>query len=487
MRPSLWRLSVRSFGSSVPVRTRFAPSPTGFMHLGGLRTALFNFLIAKKTGGRFLLRIEDTDQSRTVPGAIDSIQEVLQWTGIGSDADEPVIVQSSRLPVYRRNAEELVSQGRAYRCYCSKERLDTLREASRSGYDRACRNKEHGNDGRPHVIRLRVPDDGQRIAFQDQVYGHIVLNASELDDVILMKGDGFPTYHFANVIDDHESRINLVMRGQEWLPSTPLHVLLYDMFRWSRPAFAHLPLLVKGDGTKLSKRHGDAFVQHYRYLGYLPEALVNFVAFLGWSPRAGLKEVMGLEELAEAFALGDINKAESRVDISKLNWLNRRHLGLVEPQRLVKELRQLLESQPDLRSAGFNPRVYSDEYLAQVIGLIKDRIHLLSDIPRLCSYFFKTPMAPGKDQLGDIDHGAFVSISSSLSTALVASSFDSELAKRAIAVVKKEHSELSSATVMMAIRLAVTGTSVGASVIQTMVLLGREECLHRLHNCINTT
>lgn len=462
------------------MRTRFAPSPTGFMHLGGLRTALFNFLIARRTGGSFLLRIEDTDQSRTVPGAAEGLQDVLKWAGIPPDAHELVVVQSSKLKVYQSYAQELISMGRAYRCYCSKGRLESLRAAGHTGYDRACRNRPHTKAEQPHVIRLRVPDEPPRITFHDKIYGHISISTSELDDVILMKADGFPTYHFANVIDDHESSIDLVMRGQEWLPSTPLHALLYDTFNWPRPLFAHLPLLVKADGTKLSKRHGDAFVQYYRRLGYEPEALVNFVAFLGWNPKENAKEVMGMDELISAFSLDGINKSESRVDLNKLNWLNRRHIGLIESNdsmRLVNELRSFLRKDNFSPGTVFDPRVLEDEYLAKVIHLIMDRIHLLSDIPRLCSYFFKTP--PVSESI-DLDKEALSSVTGTLLRTLDGSDFNADFLKRCIDVVKKEHNEIPSTTIMMAIRLAITGTHVGASVIDTMVLLGPTECTHRL-------
>lgn len=456
------------------------------MHLGGLRTALFNYLAAKKSGGQFLLRIEDTDQSRTVPGAVEGIKDVLKWTNILPDPNEPILIQSRRLKIYRDYAEVLISERKAYRCFCSKERLDALKQQGRTGYDGACRNLDEAYkiSDRPHVIRLRSSQSNSATTFHDQVFGHIrIPNLGHESDVILVKSDGYPTYHFANVIDDHESGINLVMRGQEWLPSTPLHVLLYDILGWDRPAFAHLPLLVRQDGSKLSKRQGDAFVEHYRQMGYLPEALCNFVAFLGWSPSGISKEVMGLNELVEAFSIDAVNKAESRVDINKLNWLNRKHLGLVnltQSGRLVSELkRKLINEHQDLLSTAYDSKVCSEEYLQSVIELIKDRIYTLSDIPRLCPYFFTRPAAV-------LNHSSTEHVAAFRAILSSSALFTKESISASLSQLKERFPMVKPSELLASLRMAITGTKVGASLVDTMHLLGETEVMQRLESACNS-
>lgn len=471
-------------GLDGPLRTRFAPSPTGFMHLGGLRTALFNYLLAKKTDGKFLLRIEDTDQARTVPGAQENLVSILKWAGIEPSPSHKVIQQSTRLDFYRRLADELVAEGKAYRCFCTKERLEELRSASHSGYDGKCRNLYDNGRGSPHVVRLRVPRDSKRSTFHDHVFGHISVDPEEIDDVILIKADGFPTYHFASVIDDHESGVNLVMRGREWLPSTPLHTLLYNIFGWPRPAFAHLPLLIKPDGTKLSKRQGDSFVDHYRSAGYLPEALVNFVAFLGWSPSGLHSDVMDIEGLTRIFSLKDINRAESRVDVAKLDWLNRKHLAKCwdsSPKTLTLDLKTILESEyPDLIRDAFNARVISEPYLTLAISLIKDRIHTLKDIPKLCPYLFVTPQYACTESM-PLEPAPTIYITEFCYERLSnLAEFSHDIVASCFVDVKERFAHMPPTKIMMTLRLALTDTKVGASLVDTAVLLGKDECMKRL-------
>jgi glutamyl-tRNA synthetase len=285
----------------VSVRTRFAPSPTGFLHVGGLRTALYNYLFAKKHNGQFILRIEDTDQTRIVPGAVENLIETLKWAGIEFD-EGPFkggpfgpYIQSQRLELYHKHALELVEKGYAYYCFCSPERLEKMRqEQIKLGqppkYDGTCRRltsdevKKKLDEGLPKTIRMKIPEWGE-LKFNDLIRGDVTINFKVLDDQILLKSDGFPTYHLAVVVDDHYMKISHVIRGEEWLPSTPKHILLYDYFQWEKPYFAHLPLLLNPDRTKLSKRQGDVAVEDYRAKGYLPEAVVNFIALLGWNPE----------------------------------------------------------------------------------------------------------------------------------------------------------------------------------------------------------
>jgi glutamyl-tRNA synthetase len=472
MRMMMWVDRAKVFGLArrISYRTRFAPSPTGSMHLGGLRTALFNYLIARQTGGSFLLRIEDTDRARTVPGAVGELMEVLEWAGIR--ADETPLQQSGRLVIYQAHVERLLADGHAYRCYCSKERLEALRESStHKRYDQLCRNASGHREG-PFVVRLKAPAQGQT-AFVDRVFGRIAVPSHSLDDAVLLKADGFPTYHLANVVDDHASAVNLVMRGQEWLPSTPLHVLLYEAFGWERPTFAHLPLLVKADGTKLSKRHGDANVGWYReQLAVLPEALLNFVALLGWNPPSGADEVMTMAELTKAFSLAALNKAESRVNPDKLLWFNKKHLGrkTAEPMELAKLVTELKARATEQFKNPFHPKVFSDSYLRDAILLIKDRIHTIKDIPTLCPYFFETPplVASTLDE----------AVVSFLSDQITSGTSIGDALHR----LKGQFPSRPPSSLMLSARLAITNSKVGASLVDTCALLGRDEVLLRLHN-----
>lgn len=293
----------------VPLHLRFAPSPTGHLHLGGLRTALFNYLSARSTGGTLTLRIEDTDTGRNVVGAMEGMLEMLNWTGLKFDRGvlygkegegnvlkvDPSFIQSNRRSIYTQYIHQLLDEGKAYRCNCAPQRLLESRQAFR-GYDRRCRSLDlPANIAENHVIRLKAPF-GQSYTFQD--HDRVIRVDEQVEDAVLMKSDGMPTYHFANVIDDHLMDINLVMRGQEWLPSTPLHIAIYGVLGWTPPGFAHLPLLVRMDGSKLSKRDGDAGVAWYRDSGYLPNALVNFLASIGWTAPSGTPEVMSLDQLS---------------------------------------------------------------------------------------------------------------------------------------------------------------------------------------------
>ncbi|MFA5091995.1 MAG: glutamate--tRNA ligase, partial [Candidatus Paceibacterota bacterium] len=327
------------------IRVRFAPSPTGFLHVGGLRTALYSELFARKNGGVFILRIEDTDQARTVEGGIENIIRTLDWADIHTDegpyldkrgklrekGDCGPYIQSQRLDIYRKYADELLANGRAYRCFCSEETLAAMREkqqadGGRTMYDGRCCGlpeaavAEELRKGTPHVVRLRVPDEGVT-AFDDEIRGRVEFANEQIDDQVLLKSDGFPTYHLANVVDDHLMGVTHVIRGEEWCPSTPKHILLYEAFGWRAPVFAHVPLLLNPDKSKLSKRQGDVAVEDYRGKGYLPEALVNFIALLGWNPSAD-REIYAKEELTAEFDLRKINKGGAVFNIEKLDWMN---------------------------------------------------------------------------------------------------------------------------------------------------------------------
>ncbi len=391
----------------MPIKTRFAPSPTGFLHVGGLRTALFSYLFARKNGGEFLVRIEDTDQERFVEGGIENILRSLQWAGIQADAgvwlgEKGEVIQkgaagpytqSERLGVYKKYVQELLDKGNAYHCFCSKERLDELRsiqEAGKqpTGYDGLCRsldektkaNKLEG--GESFVIRMKTPREGSTI-FTDLVRGKVTFDNSLIEDQVLIKSDSFPTYHFAVVVDDHLMGITHVIRGEEWLPSTPKHILLYQMFGWQIPEFAHLSLLVNEQKQKLSKRHGDVSVEDFKEKGYLAEALVNFIAFLGWNP-GDEREIFSLKELEQEFSFDKVSKAAAVFNREKFDWYNREYIRKMSDEALAEACR------PYLENAGL---VQKAEFLTHAVGLVKDRLVRLSDAPEMMGFLFAEELA----------------------------------------------------------------------------------------------
>jgi glutamyl-tRNA synthetase len=384
------------------VRVRFAPSPTGELHVGGLRTALFNYLFARKHGGTFILRIEDTDQSRYVPGAEERIIELLDWAGISPDegphkggAYGPYR-QSERLPLYRGTAERLIEKGHAYRCYCSTGTLDGMRKdqearGEATKYDGRCRKltaaERAANEaqGLVAVIRMHIPDNGESIVVEDHVRGHVAFSASQLDDQVLIKSDGFPTYHLAVVTDDHAMGITDVLRAEEWLPSTPKHLLLYRWLGWDPPQYAHLPLLLNTDRSKMSKRKGDVSVEAYRDQGYLPEALINFIALLGWNAGDD-RELYTLEELIEAFSLERIGKAGAVFDRDKLDWMNQQYIQKLSPERLYELLAPLIAKTEYANEPA--------ERLLRICAIVQPRLVRLTDIADQLAQFFRGGQAP---------------------------------------------------------------------------------------------
>lgn len=334
------------------VRVRFAPSPTGMLHLGGVRTALYDYLVAKSMGGQFILRIEDTDQTRYVEGSVENLIQSLQKLGIQFD-EGPVIggnygpyFQSERLPIYHKYVDELIEKGVAYYCFCSKEELDEMRQYQQENnlttkYNGKCRNlsQEEVSDklaqGLPYVVRLKMPEN-RSFAIEDYIRGHVEIDSSLIDDQVILKSDKFPTYHLAAVIDDHLMEITHVLRGEEWLPSTPKHIFIYENLGWTPPIWVHLPLLLNVDRSKLSKRHGDFSVDNYLKMGYLKEAIVNFVALLGWH-SAEDRELYTLDELTNEFSLERVNKAGAIFDITKLDWMNGMYMRSLDLNYIADE------------------------------------------------------------------------------------------------------------------------------------------------------
>jgi nondiscriminating glutamyl-tRNA synthetase len=384
-----------------------APSPTGFFHIGNFRTGLYNYLFAKQNNGTFVLRVEDTDQGRLVPGSLENIVQTLHDFGIaptegvvwenGMVAEKGEMgpyTQSKRLDIYKKYADVLVAKKAAYHCFCSPERLEQLRKEQTEKklapkYDKHCLSltneeiKSRLGSGEKHVIRLNVPV-AQTIKITDLVHGLVSFSSNDVDDQVLLKSDGFPTYHLAVVIDDHLMGITHIMRGDEWLPSTPKHILLYAAFGWPTPQYVHLPLLLSKSKKKLSKREGDVSVKDFLAKGYLPEALVNFVALLGWNPKTE-KEIFTLDELVREFKVENINKSGAVFDLEKLDWLN----GLYIRQMDINALWE--KTSPYLKSAGLAIENYSEEFNKAVIKLEQERLKKLSEIGERVRYFFEEP------------------------------------------------------------------------------------------------
>ena len=378
------------------VRTRFAPSPTGYMHIGNLRTALYEYLIAKSQGGKFILRIEDTDQERQVEGAVDVIYNTMRMTGLHHDEGPDIggeygpYVQSERMGMYMDYAKELVEKGEAYYCFCTKERLESLKESNAEGaafakYDRHCLglSKEEVqaklDAGEPFVIRQKMPDSGTT-TFSDVVYGDITVENTELDDQILMKADGFPTYNFANVVDDHLMHITHVVRGSEYLSSTPKYNLLYKAFGWEPPVYVHLPAVMRDAHHKLSKRHGDKSFEDLVREGYVVEAIVNYIALLGWSP-SGTQEIFSLKELEENFDMAGLSKSPAIFDIKKLTWMNSEYLKAMDFDKFYAL------AEPKLKEALDG----TDLDLKKIAALLQKRLETLNDIPGLVEFFKTLP------------------------------------------------------------------------------------------------
>lgn len=378
------------------VRTRFAPSPTGYMHIGNLRTALYEYLIAKSQGGKFILRIEDTDQERLVEGATDVIYNTLRMTGLHHDegpdigGDYGPYVQSERMGMYMDYAKELVEKGQAYYCFCTKERLESLKESNAEGaafakYDRHCLHlspeevQAKLDAGVPYVIRQKMPDSGTT-TFTDVVYGEITVDNAELDDQILMKADGFPTYNFANVVDDHLMCITHVVRGSEYLSSTPKYNLLYEAFGWEPPVYVHLPAVMRDAHHKLSKRHGDKSFEDLINEGYLVEAIVNYIALLGWSP-GDTREIFTLKELEECFDISGLSKSPSIFDIKKLTWMNGEYMKNMDFEKFYALAEPKLTEA--LGGTGLD--------LRKIAELLQKRLETLNDIPGLVGFFKELP------------------------------------------------------------------------------------------------
>lgn len=390
---------------------RFAPSPTGSMHIGNLRTAIFDYLTAKSLGGKLILRIEDTDQKREVEGAIKQLTGILDWIGIKFDEGPDIggeygpYIQSQRLKIYNQHLNNLLESGGAYRCFCTPERLDKMRQEQQEKklpprYDRACRNLSEEemnkkiNGGEKFVVRQKMPLKGE-IKVIDELRGEIKFQAEDLDDHVLIKSNGIPTYQFANVIDDHEMKITDVLRGDEWISSLPKNILLYQAFGWTPPRFFHLPLVLDKTGGKLSKRKGDVAVENYKENGYLPEALINFCALLGWHPKND-EEILSVEKLIQEFKIKDMGISPAVFDIEKLDYLNGYYIRQMDAQKLLELCRPFLADNMGKTKDDFKK---TDEFLIKIIKIEQERLKKLSEIGELTEFFFLDHLEFPKDFL----------------------------------------------------------------------------------------
>lgn len=482
---------------------RFAPSPTGFLHLGGLRTALYNYIFAKKHGGSFILRLEDTDQSRLVPGAAERIEDMLEWAGIPPDESPrkgglfSAYQQSQRLGLYQEAAQTLVANGAAYHCFCSPQRLELLKkEALRNRqtprYDNRCRHLSPGQveeklgQKQPHVLRFRLEEGVE--PFQDMVYGwnrHEV--ATVEGDPVIIKADGFPTYHLANVVDDHHMQISHVLRGTEWLISTSKHLLMYRAFGWEAPTFAHLPLLLNRDGSKLSKRQGDIFIEHFALAGYLPEALLDIITSCG----SGFTETRigrTLDELIAEFDMTKITTHSALLDLEKLPEFNRIHLlrrisDADQRQALVKDLQVLIER--EYKEQLTEKDVLRTQYIERALQLRKGHITCLQDlVSPAYSYLWVRPSVP-RDQLLKVSPE--VDTISKLVLELVANSvLTTEKLSAELKGLQKKTKGTKYGAVMKVIRLALSGQQQGPSVAEMIVSLGPREVSERLQRVLSS-
>ncbi|MDR1216111.1 MAG: glutamate--tRNA ligase [Treponema sp.] len=480
------------------IRNRYAPSPTGLQHIGGIRTALFNYLFAKSQGGAFILRMEDTDRARSDPAFVQNLFDTFQWLGFHWDEGPDIgglyepYTQSQRTAFYQKAAQELLDKDKAYYCFCSAERLENLRkerEATHSGetgYDRLCRNipkdlaKSRVKSGEPYVVRLKIPL-GQSTRFHDHLLGDIEWKNEDVNpDPVLLKSDGFPTYHLANVVDDHLMDITHVLRAQEWLPSTPLHAIIYESFGWNMPQFCHLPMVMGSDGKKLSKRHGATSIDEFRRQGYLPEALLNYTALLGASYEEG-KDIYTLEEFAASFNIDKLNKAPAVFDYKKLDWFN----GLYIRTKTNEELAEL--ALPYCKGL---VKENSTLFIG-AMALIKERISLLSEIPSKIAYLFEEPplsepseFFPKKADLAKtvelLELGKPLASASYPKNDEEAEAFFKEEAEKVAAVAGVKIGD-----VMMPLRVAITGARVSPPLLGSLRLLGQEKALARVEKSLS--
>lgn len=484
------------------VRVRFAPSPTGYLHIGGLRTALFNYLYARHTGGDMLLRIEDTDRTRFVEGALENLLKALKWSGI--EIDEGVMldengevtqkgdcgpyIQSERVEkgIYDKYINQLIEEGKAYYCFCSQERIDKVRDQQRADgltpkYDGLCRSipleeaKKRVAAGEPHTVRLKLPVN-RDITFNDRIKGKITFNTDDQDDQVLIKRDGFPTYHFAVVVDDHLMGITHVVRGDEWVSSTPKHVYLYEAFGWEAPEYIHLPTVLNKDHKKYSKRNGDGMVEDFIEEGYMAEGLINFLALLGWSPDSE-EEIFTMKQLAEQFDFDRVNKTGAVFDKRKLDWVNGHYVRDLSVEELAEKIK------PYLIKAGLIDESYPEDKLNLLAATWQSAIDKFSDAPNLAKNYFI------KDEDMVWDEEAVEAIKTEDAKKLMdaflnhleeVDEIDEEFASTIMKKIQKE-TGIKGKNLWFPVRAAVTGSVHGPELSNAFVIMGKEKIKERLN------
>ncbi|MFZ2226621.1 MAG: glutamate--tRNA ligase [Candidatus Moraniibacteriota bacterium] len=490
------------------VRVRFAPSPTGFIHIGNLRTVLFGYLFAKKNNGTFVVRIEDTDQSREVAGSLKKVLEMLQWINLTTDegamldeknnviekGDYGPYIQSNRLELYRKYAQELIEKDKAYPCFCSEERLKQMREDQQKDgvapkYDGCCRKlsqteaQEKIANGEKYVIRMKIPEN-ETVKFTDLVYGDIKIESDNIDDQVLMKSDGFPTYFLAVVVDDHLMEISHIFRGDDWISSAPKLVLLYDFFGWDIPAFVHVPNVISNNGKKLSKRRDSVSVEQFKTDGYLPEALVNFLALLGWNPGAGeTQEIFSIDEIIQRFDLGHVHKAGAVFDLKKLDWINGQYIKKLSIDDLYKQALPFFEQKDFYQKAGTEKK--SSDFLKRVLTVELDRLPKLSDVGENNQFFFATNLQYEKSllrwkEMSDAELKETLEKAKNILENISAENWTKEnLEKNLMEAAGDRRGEL-----LWPLRAALTGAQKSPSPFEVAWVLGKTESLRRIEKAL---
>lgn len=483
------------------VRVRFAPSPTGFVHIGSLRTALYNYLFAKRMGGEYILRVEDTDRTRIVDGAIENMLEAMAWAGVnhtegvvlGENKEITQVgeygpyIQSERLDIYKDYIQQLLDSGKAYYCFCSKERLDEVREKQKEAgetpkYDGNCRNlsKEEVEAklaaGEEYVIRLKLPEN-HVIKFTDLVRGETEFNTDELDDQVLIKTDGFPTYHFAVVIDDHLMKITHVIRGEEWISSTPKHVYLYEAFGWEAPTFVHLPNILNKEKKKLSKRHGDVAVEDFKKKGYLPEGLVNYVALVGWSPDDN-QELFTMKELEEHFSIERVSKSGGVFDTDKLNWVNQHYIKDASDE-YITDL-----AIPFLIEAGYIAEEDAKnryDFVKDMVSVVKEKLQYVKEVTEHVNIFFGDKVELETEECREflkLEH--IPTLINALEEKIgSADEINEEAFKAMLKEIQKEHG-IKGKNLFMGTRIILTGQMHGPDLPKAAAVIGKDTCLNRI-------
>lgn len=522
------------------VRVRYAPSPTGMQHIGGVRTALFNFLFARSQGGTFILRLEDTDRSRFGEEYVQNLYDTLDWLNIQWDeggskgGNYGPYIQSERFELYKKHAMELIEKGEAYYCFCDEERLNRIRALQTKnkmppGYDRNCRHlsseelTENLKEGKPYVIRLKIPLE-ETTRFYDALLGDIEWKNEDISpDPVLLKTDGFPTYHLANIVDDHYMKITHVMRAQEWIPSTPLHVQIYRAFGWEHPEFCHLPMVNGSDGQKLSKRHGATSVNEFRARGYIPEALVNYVAMLGCSYEDG-RDIYPMDDLTKLFTIQHLNKAGAVFDYKKLEWFNGQYMRMMSDEELYNRLLPFITGTGDATipiqaSEQFPAPKVGSAYsgltldtngnlciaqsaidagaenisstdiqtkLIKLMPLIKERLHFLTDAAEMVGFLFKNIMPPTIEQLipKKLDAAKTKEVlTTAIDLARALAGLDSD-AQEKLARSSAEKLGIKLGDFMMPIRMAVTGSRVSPPLAGSLLILGTDKAIDRIERAL---